>query len=390
MMTGQIAPATARGHAASLKKRLAVFMPPSSRHAPWTSAIQMTIALWLFVLLIFLPVISQRHAQNGWTNVMLDSSTILMSMSLGLLMFVPFKKSIAWSGPVQLLVRTLTVLAAAGMNTLCDLLFQAWIADHVTQTWSTLPDDFRRAYSSTLNYTLVFGVNMMLFHVSYGRRAWVTQELRVSEANAMAQEAQLAALRYQLNPHFLFNALNSISSLIITNRNYDAEEMTQRLCAFLRGSISLDANELIPLEDELSLTQEYLEVERVRFGERLNIALTCTDEAGSALVPGLLVQPLVENAVKHGVARSTRPIAVTIDARLDNGALIITVANDLPVSTTVIGSSHSAGVGLANIRRRLAVLFGDHASFRTEEADGRFTATLRLPPRWDEADRPMD
>ena len=382
-MRGTGAPAAKSGRIALLKRRLGMFMPPPSRHAPWSSAFNTTIALWLFVLLIFLPIISARHQESGWTSMVLDSSTILVSIALGLLMFVPFKESIGWPAPFQLLVRTMTVLAAAGANTFFDLLFQGWIADHIADAWATLPTDFRRAYSSTLNYALVFGVNMMLYHVNYSRRAWISQELRVSEANATAQEAQLAALRYQLNPHFMFNALNSISSLIVTNRNQDAEQMTQRLCNFLRGSISVDANQLIPLEDELSLTQEYLEVERVRFGNRLDIDLSCSDEAGSALVPGFLVQPLVENAVKHGVARTNQAIAVEIEAWLAGDRLFIRVANDLPPAEAARRSA--GGVGLANIRRRLQVLFGDHASLNTDQVDGRFIATLSIPSNLEEA-----
>jgi hypothetical protein len=375
----RIAPATRRGRTAALKKRLALFMPPPTLHAHWSAALRTTVALWLFVLLIFLPLISERHAQSGWPSVALDSSTILLSIALGLMMFVPFKWSSGWPGPAQLLVRTAAVFIAATANTAFDLLFQAWIADHVAQAWSSLPNDFRRAYSSTLNYALIFGVNMMLFHVNYTRRAWISQELRVSEANAMAQEAQLAALRYQLNPHFLFNALNSISSLIVTSRNHDAEQMTQRLCSFLRESISIDANEFIPLEDELSLTQEYLEVERVRFGARLDIAVACTDEAALALVPGFLVQPLVENAVKHGVARSNRHIEICIDARVEDTCLVVDVSNDLPPADAGKQSLRGAGVGLANIRRRLQVIFADRATLIAGQADGRFTATLRIP-----------
>ena len=150
-----------------------------------------------------------------------------------------------------------------------DLMFQGWIADHVVQAWQSLPADFSRAYSSTLNYILVFGVNMILFHVNYARRAGIQQERRIAEANMAAQQAQLAALRYQLNPHFLFNSLNSISALIVTGRNKDAEAMTSRLSDFLRSSLNADPSELIPLDEELALTEEYLEIESVRFGERL-------------------------------------------------------------------------------------------------------------------------
>ena len=126
-----------------------------------------------------------------------------------------------------------------------------------------------------LNYILVFGVNMILFHVNYARRAAIQQERQLAEADLAAQQAQLAALRYQLNPHFLFNALNSISALIVTRRNKDAEAMTDKLSGFLRTSLNADPAELIPLDEELALTEEYLDIESVRFGERLNVEVDC-------------------------------------------------------------------------------------------------------------------
>ena len=151
-----------------------------------------------------------------------------------------------------------------------DLLFQGWIADHVVNAWHSLPTDFGRAYSSMLNYILVFGVNMILFHVNYARRPAIQPGAAASpRPTSAAQQAQLAALRYQLNPHFLFNALNSISALIVTRRNEDAEAMTDKLSSFLRTSLNADPTALIPLEEELALTEEYLDIESVRFGERL-------------------------------------------------------------------------------------------------------------------------
>jgi LytS/YehU family sensor histidine kinase len=250
----------------------------------------------------------------------------------------------------------------------------------VNEAWRNLPSDFGRAYSSTLNYILVFGVNMILFHVSYARRASIQQERQLAEAQLTAQQAQLAALRYQLNPHFLFNALNSISALIVTKRNEDAEEMTEKLSSFLRSSLNAEPSELVPLDEELALTEEYLSIESVRFGDRLEIDVQCADDACHALVPSFLVQPLVENAVKHGVARSTTPIEVCIVAALDGNALRITVSNDLAKEATEdLPDSEGAGVGIENVRHRLNAVFGKRASLTAGAVDGRFVATISIP-----------
>ena len=356
------------------------FMPSLRSHARWGEALRSTVALWLFVLFIFLPVIIRRHEGEPWTGVAIDCSTIIASMSLAMIMFLASRATIDWPAYVRLPLRALAVLTAAGINTAIDLMFQGWIADHIVEAWRSLPSDFTRAYSSMLNYTLVFGVNMILFHVNYARRAAIQQERQLAEANVAAQQAQLAALRYQLNPHFLFNSLNSISALIVTGRNKDAESMTNRLSAFLRSSLNADPTELIPLDEELALTEEYLDIESVRFGDRLSIHVDCADEACDALVPSFLVQPLVENAVKHAVARSRAPVEIRIHAVMESGTLRIEVANGLvPGDGDEAAAGARPGVGIANVRRRLEAVFGKRASLNAGEAGGRFVATIRIP-----------
>ena len=357
---------------------VAHFMPSLKSHARWTEALRSTLALWLFVLFIFLPVIIRRHAGEPWTGVAIDCSTIIVSIGFAMIMFLASRATIDWPAMIRLPLRALAVLAAAGANTMFDLIFQGWIANHLVEAWQSLPTDFTRAYSSMLNYILVFGVNMILFHVNYARRAAIQQERHLAEANVAAQQAQLAALRYQLNPHFLFNSLNSISALIVTGRNKDAEAMTNRLSDFLRASLGADPTELIPLDEELALTQEYLDIESVRFGERLSVEVDCTDEACDALVPSFLVQPLVENAVKHGVARSRAPVEIRIRAAMEGGTLCIEVANCL-VAADADEPETNGGVGLANVRHRLEAVFGTRASLVAGERDGRFVATIRIP-----------
>jgi len=357
---------------------IACFMPSLKSHARWGEALRSTLALWLFVLFIFLPVIVRRHAGEPWTGTAIDCSTILVSIGLAMIMFLASRATIDWPAMIRLPLRALAVLAAAGANTMFDLIFQGWIANHLVEAWQSLPTDFTRAYSSMLNYILVFGVNMILFHVNYARRAAIQQERHLAEANVAAQQAQLAALRYQLNPHFLFNSLNSISALIVTGRNKDAEAMTNRLSDFLRASLGADPTELIPLDEELALTQEYLDIESVRFGERLSVEVDCTDEACDALVPSFLVQPLVENAVKHGVARSRAPVEIRIRAAMEGGTLCIEVANCL-VAADADEPETNGGVGLANVRHRLEAVFGTRASLVAGERDGRFVAAIRIP-----------
>jgi hypothetical protein len=354
-------------------------MASGSNQARWPEAILITVALWLFSLLIFLPIIIDRHVGEPWSSVLLDAGTIVVSMVFGLLMFAVFRKTIDWPQSARVMLLIATVFLTAIANVTFDLMFQGFIADHVHAAWQSLPTDLGRSYSSAMNYLLVFGVNMALFQVSFSRRTEVKQELQLSEARSAAQQAQLAALRYQLNPHFLFNALNSISALIVTRRNEDAERMTEKLSTFLRTSLSADPGELVPLEEELSLIEEYLDIESVRFGERLNVNVDCSPGACEALVPSFLVQPLVENAIKHGVAPSREPTEIAISASVDEGELCISVRNCIPEASERLKVRGRKGVGLQNVRRRLEAVYGKRATLDAEPEDGSFVARIRIP-----------
>lgn len=354
-------------------------MPSSKSHARWSDAIRSTVALWIFVLLVFLPRIIALHAGESWTSVALDCATIIVSMCLAMIMFALARETIRMPRWSRMPLRVMAVLLFAALNVILDVLYSGWIADNFVEAWHNLPADFGRRYNSLLNYILVFGVNMILFHLNYARRAGLQQLRRLADANLAAQQAQLAALRYQLNPHFLFNALNSISALIVTNRNKDAEAMTDKLSSFLRTSLNADPAELVPLDEELALTEEYLAIESVRFGDRLGVAVHCEDDACHALVPSFLVQPLVENAVKHGVARSSAPVEIGIDAVLKDGALRIVVSNCVSeIAGEELRGTQGAGVGLDNVRHRLQAVFGKRASLTAGAADGRFVATISI------------
>jgi hypothetical protein len=361
------------------------FIMPSARmQARWPEAIVVTIALWLFVTLIFLPLIVKRHEGEGWGSVALDVATIPVSMLFAFPMFAVFRRTLEWGQERRALVLVGTVVLTAIGNTVFDLIFQAWVASNLDSAWASLPTDIGRAYPSALNYILVFGVNMALFQVSFSRRAALRQELQLSKARSAAQQAQLAALRYQLNPHFLFNSLNSISALIVTNRNQDAERMTDKLSNFLRSSLNADPSELIMLDEELAITEEYLDIESVRFGERLEVTIDCEPEACESLVPSFLVQPLVENAIKHGVSPSRQAVRINIRAEVNEAGLCITVENSISEDAAEEGAraAHAfgrKGVGLQNVRRRLEAVYGAAATLSAETKDGHYVATICIP-----------
>jgi hypothetical protein len=206
------------------------------------------------------------------------------------------------------------------------------------------------------------------------------RENRIAALRDVAQAAQLRALRFQLNPHFLFNALNSIASLISRNRNPEAETMTECLSDFLRSTLRMDPEGEIRLAEEIALQALYLEIERSRFPERLVVDLNVPDDLRGAAVPNLITQPLVENAVKYAVARSTAPVTIQISARREQDRLVLAVADDGGDAEPAVPKSSQ--IGLANVAERLRLLFGTNASLSAgRRAPRGFEAVIRLPLR---------
>lgn len=205
-------------------------------------------------------------------------------------------------------------------------------------------------------------------------------ERRAARFAQAAQQAELRSLRYQVNPHFLFNTLNSLSSLVLRNRPQEADEMIMNLSTFYRTSLSGDPLDDVTLSEEVELQRLYLAIEKVRFPERLQIDIAIPDNLMDACVPGLILQPLVENAIKYGVSRSSRPVTVTIRAREKNGNLSLSIADNGEPIMAEINPETSNGIGLANVRDRLDTRFGTDASLRTTtKAEGGFEAVIIIP-----------
>jgi signal transduction histidine kinase len=192
-----------------------------------------------------------------------------------------------------------------------------------------------------------------------------------------AQDAELRSLRYQVNPHFLFNTLNSLSSLVIKGDKVKAEEMIQNLSTFYRTSLSSDPLEEVTLDEEVELQKQYLGIEMVRFPERLRTQFDIPQALADERVPALILQPLVENAIKYGVSRTTRPVTIAIKASANDGWMTISVEDDGEDSPT---TEHGNGIGLANVRDRLEARYGDQASLANgRKPEGGFRAAITIP-----------
>jgi len=203
------------------------------------------------------------------------------------------------------------------------------------------------------------------------------EQRRSAELREQAHVAQLRALHSQINPHFLFNSLNSVSALILDKNTEKAEEMVVKLARFLRLGLAADPTRKIPLELEIELQRSYLEIEQARYPD-LTVDVLLPEAIKDALVPSLILQPVVENAVKYGVASAPPNAKICIEANADDNRLILLVTDSGKGTGSQNGGS---GIGLANVRQRLALLYGEQTAALSagRDADGRFLVQVALP-----------
>jgi hypothetical protein len=242
-----------------------------------------------------------------------------------------------------------------------------WV-EHIT-------DHFDGAISGTYLMACWIG---LYFSARYYESTQQQREARL-RASALAQQAQLKMLRYQLNPHFLFNTLNAISTLILDNRNAVANSAVTGLSEFLRYTLDQDPMKKVTVAQEIEALNLYLNIETMRFGSRLTIEFAIDDSATDALMPSLLLQPLIENAVKYAVAPREEGGRIAIAARVYGGMLHLTVADDGPGMIDTTRLTNGLGVGIRNTRERLAVLYGDQGRVQVTNADPGLEVALLFP-----------
>jgi two-component system, LytTR family, sensor kinase len=243
---------------------------------------------------------------------------------------------------------------------------------------------FRYALDASVVW-LFFFIGWSAFYLAKQAQAEALgAERRLADAESAAQAAQVRALRYQVNPHFLFNTLNSLSSLVMTGRTDRAETMLLALSTFFRTSLSLDPSADVSLAEEIDLQRLYLDIEMARFPDRLTVEIDVPQDLEQARMPALLLQPLVENAIKYGVSKSRKAVVVKIEARrLDSSRMMLEISNrpkhggkdELPAAT-----HEGTGLGLANVSQRLEARWGSRASCRYGPMrSGGFKVSLTIP-----------
>lgn len=222
---------------------------------------------------------------------------------------------------------------------------------------------------------LIIGEMALLSVLWYTSQDQQENEKRRSEAERLAKEAELFKLRQQLQPHFLFNSLNSINALIGL-KPQEARKMIQQLSDFLRGTLKKEDNVWTSLEEELQHLQLYLEIEKVRFGHRLNAGVENVDADMNAKLPALILQPIVENAIKFGLYDTIDDISICIKATQEGDLLIVSVQNPFDPETS---TPKGTGFGLSSVQRRLYLLFGRNDLLQTAAKENIFITTVKIP-----------
>ncbi len=282
----------------------------------------------------------------------------------------------------NLVVRIIVVLAA---SYICSLL---WVPLRSVLHWYTLGN-----YDLTNWRSLFWGVSYthyvfiswscLYFGIKFYQGMQEASQ-RALKATSLAHEAQLKMLRYQLNPHFLFNTLNAISTLNLNDQKERVDEMIVRLSEFLRYSLDNDPLQKVTLEKEITTLELYLGIEKVRFADRLNLDFQVEEQAKSALVPSLILQPLVENSVKYAIAKSEDGGTIRLRAKVFANELLLELRDTGPGVDLINGElAPGRGVGIRNTRERLKELYGDRHSFNISnlESSGNQAAGLQISIR---------
>jgi two-component system, LytTR family, sensor kinase len=321
-----------------------------SQKVPWREAILSSLADWYSFALLSIPMLRlarrfQFHSDNWRTTALLH-------------LFA----SVFFSGFWIMLRVGLAQLQRA--------------VDHQPTDFST---DFVNLFIKSFHLNLwIYWVILAVSHAVEYYRKLSDRELKTAELERSLTQAKLRALQSQLNPHFLFNTLHTISALMHIDVE-KADRMVAKLSDLLRYALDNTDEHVIPLRDEIAFLKRYLEIEQTRFGDRLTVTMDFPEDTLNVEVPNLILQPIVENAIRHGIEPHAKPGKIHLSGRRENGQLILQVRDN---GAGLRPDNTRQGIGTSNTRQRLHQLYADRQTFTLENArDGGLLATIKLPVR---------
>ena len=350
---------------------------------PSTTDRQAVVPFWLPILAglpITLCMVVMGLPELGFKHDAAYRSLFIVAYIIWSFPLTAIQRSL-WRRCVPWWLMVLVMLVATYIPSLVNNAIAQLLAVHWGQfpafTWSRIFQGLDGCWLALIAFCAIHAVVVYYFELKASQQ-------RVLNAALLTRDAELRALRYQLHPHFLFNTLNAISSLVIEGHSRDATRMIARLGDFLRATLEQGEAHEVPLADELSLTEHYLDIEKVRLGARLQIDLRIGPDVLRALVPYLLLQPLVENAIRHGIAPRREGGRIELHIARVGDRLEISLRND-GIATTAYEAplpGKSSAIGLRNVRERLDKLYGEQHHFEFVLAEGgSCTVLIGLPFR---------
>ena len=329
------------------------------------------IGWWLLwtVLQFSVMVYYGISIRESWMDASVTSSILVLAGYVMITIVKYFKPSA--KNAIAVLVSALALTALSGGVLYATLKILPSSVGYLQWLDSTFPIRFIFIWLMIV----LAGINGWLFFFIKGHQQ---NELREKETDKLMREAELSGLRQQFQPHFIFNSLNSISALAGTNPNL-ARKMIEQLSDFLRGTVKKESNQLVSLRDEFNHLQLYLDIEKVRFGHRLTAEVKADDAALEMKLPSLLLQPVLENAIKFGLYDTVGDVMITVTARVEQNNLVVEIKN--PFDPSSASPKPGTGFGLNSIQRRLSLLFYRNDLLTTQQNKNTFTTSIKIPQR---------
>jgi two-component system LytT family sensor kinase len=339
------------------------------------TVLALTLAVWAmhFAMRTMLSFMPSDQVETGVLTARTIVSSIGVVLCLGIHLLL---RRVPRDRPWRLLglAMALSVPASIGL---------VWIGEHVfgyfTNYYTMYPDRWMSRMELGETYK-AYQWNMFAWCALYAAACNIFEVRRrdqqLADAHSAAQQAHLLALRLQINPHFLFNTLNTLAGLIVLNRTAESERMVLSLSRFLRYTLASAPTQLTTLADEIGMLRQYLEIEGARFSDRLKVSWKVDDDCAQALVPSLILLPLVENALKYGLGESERPVEIVVGARRVGTQMELWVEDD---GGTTHGAHSGLGIGLSNVRQRLDALYGEQAWLQSGDTAQGWRSAIHMP-----------
>jgi len=335
----------------------------------WQLQLTGSVGLYLLVLLSVLPY---RNPGEFRHQTIFCATVFVVSCFLRPVCRSLLRRSLPW---LSLEIRAFGWSAAYGA--VATFLSELVKLRAVRPIWVSFLDNW-------LPFSVVFFLWCTLFFSTKQWQQSAHEKARLVRAESEAREARLSALRYQLNPHFLFNSLNAVSTLVLEENVPAATRMLAQIGELLRTTLDNDFSPEIPLSQEIAFVEQYLAIEQTRLGDRLRVDMAISQDTLDAVVPSMLLQPLVENAVRHGVSPVIEGGTIAVESMIHNDCLVMTIRNSGPRTngTSTQNAKPCKGIGLTNTAERLKTLYGDkqRVSLRSPDAGG-YEVTIELPFR---------